>query len=143
MTTPVFDEVFGSRFVTAADLTGPVTAVIDKIDAEDFARPGEPEKRRAILYFRGRKKGLVLNKTNAYSIASTCGKNMTEWVGQRIQLKPETTLFGGKQTPCIRVYPLEGEADIEPAQPRRAAAKPEPKPKPEPAAEILDDDIPW
>ena len=112
MSIPNFDEVFGSRFVNAADLSGPVTVIIEKIDAEDFARPGEAEKRRAILYFRGRKKGLVLNKTNAIAIASSFGKNMKEWIGHGIVLKPEMTLFGGKQTPCIRVYPLEGEGEV-------------------------------
>src|SRR5215203_2096846 len=63
LSIPNFDEVFGSRFVNAADLSGPVTVIMEKIDAEDLARPGEAEKRRAILYFRGRKKGLVLKMT--------------------------------------------------------------------------------
>jgi len=39
MSIPNFDEVFGSRFVNAADLSGPVTVIIEKIDAEDLARP--------------------------------------------------------------------------------------------------------
>jgi hypothetical protein len=150
MTIPNFDDVFGSRFVNAADLSGAVTVIIEKIDTEDFARPGEAEKRRAILFFRGRKKGLVLNKTNAIAIASSFGKNMKEWIGRGIVLKPEMTLFGGKQTPCIRVYPLEGEGEVNgepmPTPPRKAAAaKPEPKlkpPEPEPE-EIVDDEIPW
>jgi len=75
---------------------------------------------------------------------------MKEWIGHGIVLKPEMTLFGGKQTPCIRVYPLEGEGEVNgepmPTPPRKAAAaKPEPKlkqPEPEPE-EIVDDEIPW
>src|SRR5215203_5326586 len=54
----------------------------------------------------------MLNKTNAIAIASSFGKNMKEWIGHGIVLKPEMTLFGGKQTPCIRVYPLEGEGEV-------------------------------
>ena len=75
---------------------------------------------------------------------------MKEWIGHGIVLKPEMTLFGGKQTPCIRVYPLRGRGRGQrrpmPTPPRKAAAaKPEPKlkqPEPEPV-EIVDDEIPW
>ena len=133
-----FGDYFGSRFVSAADLQAPTTVTIERIDSEDFARPGEPARRKPVLHFRGRQKALVLNKVNAYALAATHGKDMSKWVGASIQLKPETTTFGGKPTPCIRTYPVSGEVNghvlVQQAPPAKKA----------PAAEqLIDDEIPW
>jgi hypothetical protein len=133
-----FDDYFGSRFVSAADLQAPTIVTIEKVDGEDFARPGEPAKRKPVLYFRGRQKALVLNKVNAFALAAAHGKDMSRWIGARIQLRPETTTFGGKPTPCIRTYPVSGEVNghvlVEQAPPPA---------KKGPAEELVDEEIPW
>jgi hypothetical protein len=132
------DDFYSSRFVSAADLKAAETVVIEKVENEDFSKPGEPSKPKPVLYFKGKSKGLVLNKTNSSALADTLGKDMSKWIGIRIQLRPERTTYGGKPTPCIRTYHVEGEVNGRPVAAPAAARKPEPE-----AAPIVDDDIPW
>lgn len=46
---------------------------------------------------------LLLNKTNAKTIAQLYGKRPADWVGKWIQLYPTTTEVGGETRDCIRV----------------------------------------
>ena len=138
MASTKFDDYFGSRFVSAADLPAAATVTIEKIDDEDFAKPGEPAKRKPVLYFKGRQKALVLNKVNALQLAATHGKDMAKWVGAKILLKPETTVFNGKSTPCIRTYAVTGEVNGQ-----LVMGNAPPPPKAAPATEVIDDEIPW
>jgi hypothetical protein len=62
---------------------------------------------------------LLLNKTNAKTIARLCGsKNPKAWVGHLITLYPTTTDVGGEPQECIRVRPEK------PADKRRARPEP-------------------
>jgi hypothetical protein len=46
---------------------------------------------------------LLLNKTNAKTIARLYGNNPGAWVGKLITLHPATTSVGGEDVDCIRV----------------------------------------
>ena len=46
---------------------------------------------------------LLLNKTNAKTIAQLYGKSPTDWVGKFVALYPTTTEVGGEMQDCIRV----------------------------------------
>jgi hypothetical protein len=46
---------------------------------------------------------LLLNKTNATTIAQLYGNNPSQWVGKLITLYPTTTSVGGAEKECIRV----------------------------------------
>ena len=81
-----YDDLYGSRFLAAADLKGPITATIERIDQEQFQRPGEPTRTKAVIYVRGGKKGIVLNKTNASTLATSFGKNFAAWPGKRVTI---------------------------------------------------------
>lgn len=48
---------------------------------------------------------LLLNKTNAKTIAQMYGNNPGQWVGKLITLFPSTTSVGGEEKDCIRVRP--------------------------------------
>lgn len=48
---------------------------------------------------------LLLNKTNAKTIAQLYGNNPGQWVGKAITLFPSTTSVGGEEKDCIRVRP--------------------------------------
>jgi hypothetical protein len=48
---------------------------------------------------------LLLNKTNAKTIAQLYGNNPAAWVGQLITLFPSTTSVGGQECDCVRVRP--------------------------------------
>jgi hypothetical protein len=133
-TMATFDELYGSRFLSATDLKGPVTATIERVEEETFARDGKPARPKAVLYFKNAKKGVVLNKTNANVLAQAFGKDMKKWPGKRTDIKPETTIFGGKPVPALRLYPASnGDAHIAPPEP--------PPPEPPPLRDEMNDEI--
>jgi hypothetical protein len=129
-----FDDLYGTRFLSAAEVKKPVNATIEQIDEETFARPGEATRTKKVLYVHGGKKGIVLNKTNATNLASAFGKAFPAWVGQRVTIKAEPTTFAGKTTMGLRLYPADG-----PTAPMKAVEPPKPPPSPE----GLNDEIPW
>ena len=121
---------FPSKYLKAADL-GAVhpTVIIDRVEVEEV---GDGDL-KPVLYFRGKDKGLVMNKTNANTIIEILGTSETDgWHGHRIRLFATKTEFQGKRVPCIRVEEAPGAVPVPP-----------PKPSPEPAFEASDSDVPF
>jgi hypothetical protein len=124
------DSAFPSNYLKASDLgdSSPVVT-IDRMEIEPVGRNKEM---KPVLYFEGKEKGLVLNKTNAVKIASLVGtKDTDEWAGQRVRLYATETEFGGESVECIR---------IKAAGPSNGAA---PKPKAAPVDDLDADSIPF
>lgn len=97
-------ELFPSRFLRAADLQDRILpAVIDKISVEDVGGEGRPGDTKPVITLRGRKKQLILNKTNTFALARAYGDELDDWVGKRIEIYPDTTQMQGKIVACIRV----------------------------------------
>src|SRR5262249_26306156 len=92
--------LFPSKWLRAADLDGKEHAIIiDRLDAEVFGEDGE----KPVLYFQGRKKGLVLNKTNAFAIGEDYGDDTLAWKGKPLTLYATRVEFKGKVVDSIRV----------------------------------------
>ncbi len=93
---------FPGQYIKAADLQGKrVQVVIERVEMEDIGGETKP-----VLHFRGRERGLVLNKTNANAIWGITGTDETdEWSGHVVVLYPSKTDFQGKRVDCIRVDP--------------------------------------
>ena len=104
-----FDDLYGSNFLAATDLKKPITAIVEQVEQQDFARQGERRKMKAVLHVRGIKKPIVVNKTNALTLAAAFGKDFDDWIDQRVTIKAEPTTFGGKPTKGIRLYSTNGE----------------------------------
>lgn len=136
---------FGS-YLKSDDLEGrEVRAVIESIDNETI-KGDRGEESKLVAHFAGKEKGLILNRTNAESIAAIAGDDDTEnWTGTCVILfvDPNVT-FGGKKVPAIRVKaPRTAPTATAPGSTRRATAKqPEPPPVDD-APEITGDDIPF
>lgn len=97
--------MFPSKYLRAADFLGKaVTKTISRVDADNLQmRDGSSEK-KYIVHFEDTDKMLVLNKTNAYTIAEVLGeKDALKWTGQQITLYPTTCQCFGKTVDCIRV----------------------------------------
>lgn len=93
------DTFFPGSHIAAADLAGQeVPVVISNCVAEQLG-----DDNKAVLYFQGRTKGLVLNKTNAGTISDVFGSETDTWPGQQIILFPSMTDFKGKIVACVRV----------------------------------------
>jgi hypothetical protein len=133
-------EVFPSRFLAAADLNGkPVTLTIESAPIETLKNKGG-EDTKTVLYFRGTKKCLPLNRTNWDNCADICGDDSDDWGGHRVTLYPTTTQFGSDVVDCIRIKEPE-QAEL----PMKEKKKPVPA-KPEaaqPLAEEMADEIPF
>ena len=92
-------DAFPGAFLKAENLHGKrVTVTIDCVKQEDIGSEIKP-----VVYFLGKDKGLVLNKTNANEIAEHLGDEMDSWAGGKIVLFGTKTEFHGKMVPCIRV----------------------------------------
>lgn len=92
---------FSSNHLRAADLKGrEVTVTMNRVVIEEV---GQEKEKKPVLYFAGKEKGVVLNKTNSRVIAGMYGPETNNWAGQQIVLMESQTEFGGNTVPCIRV----------------------------------------
>jgi hypothetical protein len=102
MTTPTFDQLFGGKYIKAADLPDDEDMVVT-IKGYSFEPVGQDKEMKAVLTFRENEKQLVLNKTNAGTIANLYGKDFEDWVGRKIALFATEVDFAGKSTLAVRV----------------------------------------
>ena len=78
-------SAFPSNFLKAADLQGrAVMCTIQEVRSEDIGDGHKP-----VIYFTGKEKGLVLNRTNALTITEAYGEETDDWVGQQIEVFPD------------------------------------------------------
>lgn len=92
-------SAFPSQYLRAADLQErAVRVTMNHITMEDIGSDNKP-----VLYFTGKEKGLVLNKTNANNIANVYGDETDGWAGKEIELFPTIVDFQGKSVDAIRV----------------------------------------
>jgi hypothetical protein len=100
-----FDKLFPGRFLKAADLNGKeVTLTISAVVTDELVGDKGTEV-KGLLSFAGKKKQLVLNKTNGLCLKQMFGRETDEWVGKRVTIFPTTF----NDEPCIRV---KGSPDI-------------------------------
>ncbi len=144
------DSTFPSTYLKAADLQGrPVRVIMRNVVMETVGTDQKP-----ILYFEGKTKGLVVNKTNATTIAYAYGKDTDDWAGGEIELFMAMVDFQGRTVEAIRVRvpprkPAQQQSRQQaPAQQQRqpamASAGPfDDEPPPHDGRDILDDEIPF
>lgn len=145
------NKSFPSAYIKASDLNGrAVTVTIRDVKVEQIGRDRDE---KPVLYFEGKQKGLVLNKTNARKIATLLGSMDTDdWAGYKIAIFPSETEFSGETVECIRVKaaepprasrPTEEEFDSDQMpQPPPAAARPSARHTSAPST-IDDSDVPF
>jgi len=79
-----------------------VVVVIARVEVEELNN-GTTKEHKPVAYFRGKKKGMVLNKTNCKVIAQLYGNNTADWIGKSVEIcAVEVTAFG-KTQPALRV----------------------------------------
>ena len=97
-------NAFPSTYLKASDLNGkPTSAVMADVKMETIGNDEKP-----VLYFRGKKKGLALNRINSSVIIDKYGENSEDWQGSTLVIFPSRTEFKGEMVDCIRVrFPEE------------------------------------
>ena len=103
------DTAFPSRYLKAADLgTSRPVLTISEVLMEDIGK-GASKDRKPVVYFQGKDKGMVLNKTNAAMIKKITGTPDTdEWTGRQICLAAVEVEFQGDVVMAIRVREPKG-----------------------------------
>ncbi len=119
-----------SEYLKAADLQGREIAVVisqvkfEKMDGKD----------RAVLFFIGKNKGLMLNKTNINNIVALYGDETNDWNGKEIVLFPSMVDYQGKSVEAIRVKGPQHRAPQRRPDPISSGRQ-------APASEFPDDDL--
>lgn len=100
------DAMFPSKYISAADLQGKQAKVtIQKVTMEQLEEATE----KPILYFKDRQKAMVLNRTNASTIAEAFGPDTDDWLGRDIVLGTAKVSFQGRLVDAVRVSIPEHE----------------------------------
>jgi hypothetical protein len=104
--------LFPSDYLAAASFRGmDVTLTIKSVSVKELQLPGRDEKKQGvILTFEETTKKIVLNKTNATTIAKLYGAFTAAWIGKPVTFFPTTCRVGkDPKVECIRVRSKVGE----------------------------------
>ncbi len=116
-------NIFPSKYVKAADLKGrEITVVIARAEVEKLG-----DDNKLVLYFQGREKGLVTNRTNADRVSYLYGSNTDQWIGREIILYVDLVSFQGRTVEAIRIKP-PARAAASPTIPKHGPVDDEPPP---------------
>jgi len=93
-------RAFPSKWLKAEDIgvDRKVKVVIREVGLETISDEDKP-----VVYFEGKSKGMVLNKTNAGRLAVPYGDDTDDWTGKEVFLFVENVSFQGRMVPAIRV----------------------------------------
>jgi hypothetical protein len=141
------DQVFPSAYLKPADIPEgrEATVIIERFEVQNFDDGSKP-----CLFFEGKQKGFLLNRTNANTIAEAFGPITENWIGGSIVIFATTTDYAGKRVPCLRVRVPGGVTGArrnaqaptyQPAPKSPPAASPAPASSP--ASQTLADEIPF
>ena len=134
------NSAFPSNYLKAADLRGGrVTVVIDSVAIENIGDEDKP-----IVYFQGKEKGLVLNKTNANMIAEIAKSEETDnWHDVRVTLYSCKVDFQGRRVDAIRVDYPPAPSNLGRAIPAATRAEKDGQPEPPAGAYDNPDSVPF
>jgi hypothetical protein len=102
----LFSEAAKSdKYVAAWMLKGAdVDLEIESVSIEEVVGEKGKKDKLPVLAFKGRDKGMVLNKTNGKMVAKLHGKDFEDWVGKTVTVYPtECEAKGGEIVECIRI----------------------------------------
>lgn len=113
-------ETFPSKYLKAADLGGrEIKVIMQNVEMEQVGQDSDENKMKPVLYFKGKEKGVVLNKTNATTIGDHYGDDTDDWYDQPLILFSMKVDFQGKVTDSIRCR-IPTAKDNKAAAPRKA-----------------------
>ena len=97
------DNEFPSKYLKSADLDGEAIKVKIKEVVKEMLKTQKGEEEKLAIYFVGAKKGMILNKTNAYTIKTAYGPDTDDWIGQTIELFAMPVEYQGRMVDGLRV----------------------------------------
>lgn len=108
-------EEFPSKYLKSSDLKGQeIRVLMANVEREEIG-----SDKKLVLYFKGKEKGMVLNKTNANAIGDFYGDDSDDWYDQPLILFSIRTEFQGKPVDGLRCR-VPTARDNRDAAPKRA-----------------------
>ena len=96
------NNAFPSDYLKCADLQGrTLRATIANVRMVEIGKDTKPA-----LYFHGKQKGLILNKTKSMTLADAWGPETDNWINRDVSLRPTRVPFEGKMTDSIALEPV-------------------------------------
>ncbi len=133
---------FPSNYLKSDDLDGQPRIITVRTCVQEELGQGKDKQKKPVLYFNKGNKGLVLNVTNAKTVAKTYGDDTANWTGKQIEIYPTQVEFKGDLVDAIRVrvpdVPAAGADEVAAATDATAAPMADDK-----LDEELNDEIPW
>lgn len=129
------NQAFPSHYLKVSDIgDGEPVVTIERVELEQVGRSKEV---KPVLYFAGKTKALILNRTNARKIAEIVGSAETDdWIGHRVRLCVAAVEFGGDTVDALRIKAAtSSSASVRPAPTVRPPARVD--------DEVTADDIPF
>lgn len=112
--------LFPSEYVGAHDLNGrDYTVTMASVTVQELMMQGGVKDKKPVVTFSDAKKKLILNKTNARTVAALYGNDTEAWKGQKITLYPTTTKCGRETVECIRIRDRAPSGNSQPQQQTR------------------------
>jgi hypothetical protein len=106
LNVPDYKKLFTGRYLASPDL-GSIepTVKIERITCEVVKdEEKRTERERWIVFFAGKDKGMLLNRSNAIIIAALCKSDKTEdWIGHSITIGVRKVKMGGDLVDGLRV----------------------------------------
>jgi len=101
------DSLFSGNYLKTSDFDKEKEVEIKSVKVEFFGREEDAE-RKAVVYFEGIERGLVLNKVNAESLKEISGSAETDvWIGLKVLIYTDkNVMFSGQRVGGLRIKPL-------------------------------------
>lgn len=109
MTT--MNDLFPSPYLTAHDVANKPIVTIKRFDKKTMKNKKGEDEVKPVLFFNEFEKGMVLNKTNANTIAALYGPTLEDWIGERVTLYSAMVEAFGESQEAIRVMNTKPAAD--------------------------------
>jgi hypothetical protein len=93
------NDAYPSKYIKSADLQGRIIKL--KIANVGYEQIGNDSK--LIMYFQGKNKGMVLNRTNARTIADQYGDDTDNWTGADVEVFSMKVDMQGRMVDGLRV----------------------------------------
>jgi hypothetical protein len=124
--------MFDSPYLGAWNVAGKdYNVTIDKVTGADIVGEGGKQSRKPLVYFKGVKKPLIVNKTIMKTLHSLFATYSAKALaGKRITLYATTTKFGGQTVDCIRVRNVAPKAGQDEAPNEQAVPPDAPRREP-------------
>lgn len=117
---PDLSELYAGKYFKTEDLKGkPFKGIVTRVSVEKMT----DGRAKAVIYFEGRDRGVVLNGTRHDVMCQLAkSKDTDDWIGAEVVVCAGVTSYQGKRTGCIefrapakKTTPAEQKTEIEEA----------------------------